>query len=280
MIKFRTVVGTCITLTLLVGALLYSTHFVEAHAADERALALQHQKEIVAAADFSRATSSLDTIINTNSDLDISVAMIDLDTGKMYHAGSNNSFTAASTTKLLTAADYFHKVELGKASLSQYIEGDTAQDLLERMVRNSDNNAWVALNDYLTYQQMSSYAKSLGITSYDWENNTITATDEAKLLQQIYDGNVVSSANRSLLYSYMQNTSDDDLIPDGVPSSATVYHKYGDFNGNLHDAAIVNYDDHNFALVIYTNNPNDDTLDDYSSRVDLFHQLTAVTSQL
>ena len=77
-----------------------------------------------------------------------------------------------------------------------------------------------------------------------------------------------------MLLSYMQNTSNDDLIPDGVPTDATVYHKYGYLGGELHDAGIIVYNGHRVALTIYTKS-SDGTLSDYTSRIALFHSITS-----
>ncbi|HEX3568786.1 MAG TPA: serine hydrolase [Candidatus Saccharimonadales bacterium] len=262
----RSIMITFGILLALGASIVYATRYVEAReAADAQRAAEQHMA--------GKLTSALTAIIAAHPDTTTSVAITDLDTDKAYDVGSSAAFTAASTTKVLTATDYLHQVELGSATLDQTIDGDTAQDLLQRMIQQSDNDAWVALNDYLTYTQMSDYAHSLGLDSYDWQTNAFTAKDEASLLTQLAKGTLVSDEHRTLLYSYMQNTSDDDLIPAALPSSATVYHKYGELDGDLHDAAIITYKGHHFVLVIYTNNP-EATLDDYDARTTLIHDLT------
>ena len=101
----------------------------------------------------------------------------------------------------------------------------------------------------------------------------MTAADEAKLLQEIYQGKLINNTDRSILYNYMANTTSTNLIQAALPAGATVYHKYGQVWGYLNDAAIVNYDHHNFALVIFTDS-GDGTSDDYTDQVNLMHTIT------
>jgi beta-lactamase class A len=217
--------------------------------------------------------SDMNTAIDQYSSLDAAATVIDLNTGKEYDAGTTaTTYEAASTTKVLAAVAFLHEVEQGDASLDDTIDGMTAELAMQQMIEVSDNDAWAGFNDFLgDYQQ--TYADDIGLSSYDASDNTITAADEAKLLEQLADGKLLDSAGKALLYEYMENTDSTDLIPAALPTSATVYHKYGQVDGVLHDAAIVDYDGHQFVLVVYTNNP-DGTSDDYDDQVALIHAVT------
>ena len=140
------------------------------------------------------------------------------------------------------------------------------------MIEVSDDQAWADLNDYLGDQQQD-YATSIGLTSFTGgEYNTMTAADMAKLLAELYQGKLINTADRNLLYNYMANTTSTNLIQAALPSDATVYHKYGQLWGYLNDAAIVSYHGHDFALVIFTNN-TDGTSDEYADQVTLIHAI-------
>jgi beta-lactamase class A len=207
----------------------------------------------------------------------ISVSLASTATNTPYDFGSSEVMRGASTTKIITALDYLHQVELGNASLDQLIDGETAQDLLQAMVQESDpatsNDAWYDFLDYLSYDQVTEYGESIGLTSFNAFYNTLTAHDEAVVLQKMYDGTLVNQAHAALLYSFMQSSADEGLIPAALPAGAQVYDKYGELYGFLHDAAIITYKGHSFVLVIYTNNASG-TLDDYTARVQLFHAIT------
>lgn len=221
-------------------------------------------------------TTFLDTVNTTLAaypSVQSGVSLIDLDSGTQIDTGETAPFTAASTTKVLTAAVYMHQVEEGSASLDTVLNGSTAETLLEAMLNRSDNNAWHALNEYLGDDQLQNYASTQGLSSYDVTSNVITAHDEAQLLRKLYTGELLDSTHTQLLLSYMQNTNDESLIPAALPQGSTVYHKYGYLDGELHDAAIVSYNDHRYILVIFTKSDLA-TTSDYTARIPLFHDIT------
>ncbi len=219
--------------------------------------------------------ASVQKAINEYPSADIGISMVDIDGGSQTDVGETAAFTAASTTKVLTAILYMHRVEQGSATLDQTINGSTAQALLQKMINVSDNDAWADLNEFLGKPQMQSYAANLGLTSYDPYENTITPHDEAQLLAKLYRGELITNTHAQLLYTFMQHTSNEDLIPAALPSDATIYHKYGYLGGELHDAAIITYKGHHIALTIYTKGTD---LSDYDARTAIFHTITAAAT--
>ena len=216
--------------------------------------------------------------IQSYSSADIGVSMVDIDSGAQTDVGETAAFTAASTTKVLTAILYLHEVEQGTTTLDTDIDGTDAQTLLQKMINLSDNDAWASLNEFLGKPQLQAYAANLGLSSYDPYENTITPHDEAALLAKLYKGQLVSAEHAQLLYAFMQHTSNEDLIPAALPSDATIYHKYGYLGGELHDAAIISYKGHHIALTIYTKGTD---LSDYDARTTVFHTIaTAATTYI
>ncbi len=180
--------------------------------------------------------------------------LIDLSTGKQYDAGNyQRTYEAASTAKLVAVFDYIHLVEQGKATLNQTIGGDSAQDIIMRMIVYSDNDAWDKLNGYLKFKPQQAYLDGLGIkASMTPSNLQFYASSMAKLLQLLAGGKLMSSEHQAMVYNYMSHTTMNKLIPAALPADATIYHKYGQIDGVLHDASIVEYQGHQFVLVVYT----------------------------
>jgi beta-lactamase class A len=208
-----------------------------------------------------------------SSDVSASVSVIDIASGKQYNAGLEVPFRGASTTKVLTAVAYMHRVEQGTATLSTQINGASAQTMLQSMLQQSNNAAWSAFNDYLGKPNLEAYAHSIGLSSFSVSDNTITAEDDAQLLAQLYGHHLISAEHSRLLMSFMQDTDNERLIPAALPAEATVYHKYGYLEGELHDSAIITYQGHTFVVVIFTNNQRT-TIDDSATRMQLIHALT------
>jgi beta-lactamase class A len=192
-------------------------------------------------------------------------------TGALVTYGSNGPYDAASDGKLLTAADYLHHVEQGTATLQQNIDGETAEYWIKIMLVNSDDNAWAELNDYLTHPDLAAYAASIGFTNYDPTVNTFLATDAASLLQKLYAGQLLNSADRSLMLGYLKQANYRGYIVAAVPGSDTVYHKIGLDDDEINDAAIIVSGQKTLILSIFTNGNGSY---DLSARTQLIQSIT------
>ncbi|QDG60897.1 serine hydrolase [Pseudarthrobacter sp. NIBRBAC000502771] len=197
---------------------------------------------------------SVDNILGEADQYRIGLALADVSGGAERTFGDADTFTAASTAKILTAAAYYHLVENGQASLDDPMGDYDAAFQLKAMVNDSSNDSWLLLMDAVGYPQLIAYAASIGVT-YDPEQNMLTAADMALILKKLYAGELLDKDNTEQLLSYMQDTNNEDLIPAGSRSGVDVYHKYGEVGGELHDAALLSYRGSTFALVIYTENP-------------------------
>jgi len=204
--------------------------------------------------------TKVNALIAADPSVDISVSLIPMQTGTEVHYGVNADFQAASTAKLLTAAAYLHGVEQGTYSLDQTIDGQSAQDLLNTMIVNSDDNAWESLNTAITHDTLASYADSLGITDYSVTDNILGSDDIALLLQKLQAGQLLNAANYR------------DFIVAGVPSDVTVYHKAGETDDEVHDAAILTKGDTSVILVVYTNGHG---TYDWNARTQLIQSIAA-----
>jgi beta-lactamase class A len=209
---------------------------------------------VMSADPWPTATADMNAAIAAAPGLPASATLIDLNTGREYDAGKyQQTFEAASTSKLVAIFAYIHQVELGKATLAQTLEGQSAQDIIQAMIVNSDNDAWDKLNRYLKFKGEQAYLNSIGVAGKMVSENIQFSTPAmAKMLQLLYQGKLMNASHRAMVYGYMQHTTMNTLIPAVLPADATVYHKYGQIEGVFHDAAIVAYQGYNFVLVVYT----------------------------
>lgn len=214
----------------------------------------------------------------SQSNLEVGVSVIDLQSNQQIDTGESAAFLGASTTKVLTGACYMHRVEEGQASLQTIIDGSSARELINRMLTQSDNSAWASLNGYLGKANLQTYASQLGLSSYDSAANTITAHDQAQLLAKLDAHQLANQEHTDTLLSFMQRTNNESLIPAALPTTATVYHKYGQLYGELHDSAIISYQGRSYVLVIFTKSDTE-SVTDLANRTQLFHDITNATIQ-
>ena len=217
----------------------------------------------------------IQTIINANADLDMSVSLTDLQTGKTYHYGDGASFDAASIIKLITATAYLHQVEQGTASLDDPVGDGTARDQLEQMIVNSDNDAWLNMENAVGLDAQQAYADNLGLSSYQVTGNIISSDDIATLLTKLAGGKLLDDSDTQLLLGYMQQANYRDYIVAAVPSNVTVYHKVGILDDHLHDAAIIKKGDRSYVLVIFSK--SDTGTYDYNRGSQIFGNITKDT---
>jgi beta-lactamase class A len=198
---------------------------------------------------------SIESVLRDNPDYRIGLAMADISGDAAMTYGDQEAYNAASTAKIITAAAFYDMVENGDASLDDPLGNYDAAFQLEAMVKQSNNDSWLLLMDVVGYPQLTDYAASIGV-AYDPEENLLTPAEMALVLKQLYAGDLLNPDNTAQLLSYMQDTNNEELIPAGSQSGIEVFHKYGEFNGELHDAAVLAYRGSSFVLVIYTENPD------------------------
>lgn len=196
----------------------------------------------------------IDSLLTDKASYRIGVALADVSGEAALTFGDQEAFNAASTAKIITAAAYYRLVEKGEARLDDPLGDYDAAFQLEAMVNQSNNDSWLLLMNAVGYPELIAYAASIGVT-YDPEENLLTPAAMASVLKQLYAGDLLNAENTAELLGYMQDTNNEDLIPAGSQAGIEVFHKYGEFDGHLHDAAVLNYRGSSFALVIYTENP-------------------------
>lgn len=196
--------------------------------------------------------NKLQAILSENNDLDISISITDLQTGQRYHWGESASYTAASIGKLVTAMAYLRLVETGHASLDDTIGDVSARTQLSRLIKKSDNVAWQKLNDIVTHEGLAAYARSIGLTSYSSETNTLTSNDCALLLSKLASQKLLTADHTAYLLSLLKEADMRNFIVAAVPAGTDVYHKVGYLSDRLHDAAIIKQGDRSYVLVIFS----------------------------
>jgi beta-lactamase class A len=200
-------------------------------------------------------TTALQTSLNQIVEkypFDTSVAVVELNSGKVIQVGDSSPYVAASVTKVLSAVMYLDKVEQGSATLGQTIAGKPAREQLRLMINRSDNTAWYRINQYLRESNLEIFARQQGLTSYDAIKNTISAQDMATIMAKLHNREILNEENTQLLYSWMQNTSEERFIPASIPAGTKAYHKTGYLTDRIHDAAIIENEKAPFVLVIFS----------------------------
>lgn len=214
--------------------------------------------------------TQINRIISANSRYQLGVALVDVSDGVVHQYGIRGKFVAASTGKILAAAAYYHLAEAGLVSLAAPMGSSTAAVQIQQMIQQSNNQSWALIVGVIGYQGLHDYAASIGIP-YDRAQNTLSTDETARILALLYTGRLLNGLHTAQLLSYMQHTNYETLIPAAVPSGISVFHKYGQLQGYLHDASILVQGGHAYVFIVYTLGQS---TADIPARTWIIHQLT------
>jgi beta-lactamase class A len=213
----------------------------------------------------------IEGILSRVSGSRVGVAVADTKGGAVRTFGDQAAFAAASTAKLITAVAYLQRVEDGEARLDERLGSYTAGFQLQAMINDSNNDSWLLLMDRLGHRRLTQFAASIGVT-YDPLDNQLTPKEMALVLTKLYSGELLNPFNTAQLLGYMTDTNNEELIPAAASGPGiTVYHKYGQLAGSLHDAALLQHRGATYALVIFTEGL--DTTDE-AARTQIIRDLT------
>lgn len=215
--------------------------------------------------------AEINAIIAAHPGVQIGVGIQDITTGEHVAYGTETPFVAASTGKLIAAAAYYHKVEIGERSLDTVLGNYAASYQIQQMINQSNNNSWYLIQTNLGLSNLTTYAASIDIF-YMGTNNTTTPESMASFLADLYKGEVLNKEHTAQLLSYMQNTNWETFMVPAIPEGIRFYHKYGLLNDVAHDVAILVKGEKAYALTIYTSGA------DYTSNNERVQALQAITT--
>ena len=218
----------------------------------------------------------------TASPMDVSATCIDLTNGATASIAGMQQHPAASMIKLLIAAAFFDQAQLGLIALDdEYtlepgdIVGGTGSlqgrgagttitygEAVTRMISESDNVATNILIDELGMTTINSTAIKLGLTGTQLQrkmmdenaiaagiDNYTSSDDTAKLLQQAYEGTLISADASAYIMDALRQQTDSEGILGGLPAGTPFAHKTGTLGYAKHDAGVVE-GDHPFVLAV------------------------------
>lgn len=201
--------------------------------------------------------TSMAAIVRDNPGLNLSISITDLQTDHTSHYGEDAEFMAASIGKLVTATLFLHEVELNTRDLNKLYGRLPASVQLEKLLVESDNQAWQLFNNDLTHDKLNTYAKDIGLKTYNASDNTVTSSDIALLLSKLASGKLLNNEHTDTLLSYLKRATMRAYLVAGTPNDATIYHKTGYLKDRMHDASIITKGDRSFVLVVFSKTVGD-----------------------
>lgn len=194
--------------------------------------------------------------------------------GASLHA--TTTMTTASTYKIYVAYATLHQVEQGSITLrTKTRTGDSVNDCLDDMIRESDNDSAEALGFLVGWDTVNTLAAHAGAThtninNYDSAgqatngNKQSTAADLTLMVTKLQQGTLLNASDTQLLLGLMKNQQWRERVPAGVPAGVAVADKPGWLSNVENDAAIVYGPKSTYTLVVMTDGSTTQPLADLS----------------
>ncbi len=255
-------------------------------------------KQAIKKTEYAQLTYELEEYIakekSANRLSHVSVYFRDLVGGPTFGIDSEENFVPASLLKVPMMITYFSQAEKDPELLMketfyvkvnneviQSISSDdvikietpyTVNELIRRMIVNSDNLAYGLLDKYLNrlYPEQNLYLstlKELGLVNpRNPTESTFTVKSYSSLFRHLYNSSYLSSEMSEKALELLTQTKFDKALAAGVPNGVVVAHKFGDREGlnekekQFHDCGIVYYPDNPYLLCVMTRGAEDDNL--------------------
>lgn len=252
------------------------------------------QLEGLGGVNFNNLEAELDTYIESKkASGEISNAAVyfrQLRNGAWFGVNEREEYAPASLLKVTVMMAYFKSAEQDALILDKEIEftgedrsldqeydpqerlqaGETytVRELIDRMIRFSDNDALLLLGENMPEQSVDKLITDLGlnIQSSNEDEDYMSVRSYASLFRILYNASYLSKEYSEESLSLLAHTAFEKGLRKGVPENVEIAHKFGqrDVDGvglkQLHDCGIVYHPEGPYLLCIMTRGLDYDVL--------------------
>ena len=233
-----------------------------------------------------------------------SVRFVDIEAAEGFTVNPDEQYDPASLTKVPLAMAYYELAESDPSVLSQKImytgkqdldaneqiespvqlepgQGYTVEEMIEHMIRYSDNNAEQLLADHLSQigqlDALQTLFADLGIKNDPNNPDDTTVQSYSLFLRILFNATYLDRDYSEKLLSLLSQSDFSQGIRSGVPDSVVVAQKFGDaripdsqgniIGAELQNCGIIYYSDHPYILCIMTKGANVNDLEQVISGI-------------
>lgn len=232
-----------------------------------------------------------DSLISKDAANAISVYVRDLNNGPTFGVKQDEEYIPASLLKVPVMMAYLSYAEKEPSILRERIlhqteyefskekvqhihpeteiapgESYTVEELIERMIVHSDNQATARLIENIPPRYIRELYYVLGVDRgvLDDEREKLSVKEYAAFFRILFNASYLSRENSEKALRLLSETQFDRGIVSGVPKGIVVSHKFGEAGDEvehqIHDCGIVYYPGHPYLLCVMTRGDDIDTL--------------------
>lgn len=201
----------------------------------------------------------------------------DLSSGRRLSLGADERFHPASTLKLPLVVALFEGAQQGRWTLDDRWAvndddwedgaGDlqdvaagsefTLRELARRAIVDSDNIAANALLRKVGFEGVRISMRQAGAALTSGTLTSLSTADLGAVLSQLARRSAANPRAWQPLLDWLSHSQRNDWLPAPLPSSYTVFHKWGAYGGAENDAGIVSGPEARYVLVVFTDGTSD-----------------------
>lgn len=210
----------------------------------------------------------------------VGIYVYDFKTSSSFELNQDDSFEAASLTKVPVLMTVFDEIQVGRMSMDQMLKIDpndwqvygtsvlkykgpnttySVRELLWYLANRSDNTAFQKFVNLLGTKKVGTNLYDWGFKTSDITKNVTTPREMVRMFDLMYNGKLIKKdkLNQEML-GLMVKTNEEDRIPAGVPDGVRVIHKTGNAIGALQDAGVVELTNRPYSLAVLQDNVNNE----------------------
>ncbi len=223
----------------------------------------------------------INTSISAGEVKNVSIYFRDLNNGPWFGVNEKENFAPASLLKLPILIAYLKESEINPEILNKRIKiknkiddhpqiiepevklkSDKEYDvnfLLNKMIVDSDNQAFEALNSNISNNKVLSVYNDLQLPTNFSKDDFMSVKEYSSLFRILFNASYLNKENSENALKILSNSKYDDGLRKPIPPQITVAHKFGEREVNnlglviqLHDCGIVYYPNHPYLVCIMT----------------------------
>jgi len=204
----------------------------------------------------------------------VSLYFKDLNNGPWFGINEKANFSPASLLKVPVMISYFKKAEKDPSILEKKVKLETniyqdvapitkptnpieigkeyrIEDLIEKMIIESDNNALGLLKDNIRQEDIDKVSRDLEVPTSRSLNDFMSVKDYSSFFRVLYNDSYLDTKYSEKALSILTRTEFKEGIKKSLPSNIVVANKFGE----RHIEGEAKYQLHNCGLVYYPNRP-------------------------
>ncbi len=210
--------------------------------------------------------------------LETGIAVVPIEIDQNASLEGDVPFKAASTTKIIAATYAIKQIENGSETFGTVIGSTSLKDHIERMIVDSDNDAWYAIFDEFGYSAITQFGDTNGSPSFDAAENIITPLDMSRFMSSLHKGDIISAKNVAYLESLMSR-SDTGTIALSRDYNSLI-RKAGWLEDRQNLTGIITAQDKVVAYTLFAKSKDGETFSPTQGNAFINESLAAITAAL